>query len=150
MLEGAGWAAILALWIMVIGAYPGLSETIPTHYNGAGEVNGYGPKVTFLSLPAIATVLFMGMTALNRVPHILNYASPITPQNALVQYTGATRLLRYFKLLIVVVFGHLALQTIYNAAGKAGGLGSWFLPVEIALVAIPLVVFIVKSAIPKR
>ena len=150
ILEGAGWAALLALWVMTVGAYPKLPETIPIHYNSSGAVNGFGPKATFLFLPGIATVLFVGMTALNRVPHIFNYASSITPQNAFAQYTGATRLFRYLKLVIVVVFGHLAMETIGSAAGKTGGLGRWFLPVEIALVAIPLIVFIVRSATTKR
>ena len=96
-----------------------MPATIPTHYNGAGQADGFGGKITILTLPLIATVLFVGMTFLNKYPHIFNYPTNITQDNVLRQYTNATRLIRYLKLIIVFIFGLIAFKTIQNANGEA-------------------------------
>lgn len=149
-LELLGWAALLALWGLILTHYPNLPAIIPTHYNLAGVADDYGKKASLLLLPFVATVLFIGLTLLNRYPHQFNYLVPITPDNALSQYTAATRLLRYLKLILVVVFGLLAYQTIRQARGAATGLGVWFLPVMLALVLVPLLYFGGKSLLSTR
>jgi len=96
-------------------------------------------------LPLIATVLFVGLTFLNKFPHIFNYPTNITPHNALRQYTNATRMIRYLKLVIVVIFGLIAFKTIQNGNGEANGLGIWVLPLTLGLIFIPLIYFVIKS-----
>ncbi len=145
ILEILGWASILVIWVLTITNYTNLPDTIPIHYNGAGQADGFGGKTTILTLPLIATVLFIGLTILNKFPHIFNYPTNITPDNALRQYTNATRLIRYLKFIIVVIFGLIALKTIQNANGQEDGLGIWFLPVTLGLIFIPMIYYIVKS-----
>ena len=144
-LEILGWSSILAIWVLPITNYTNLPDTIPIHYNGAGQADGFGEKATILTLPLIATVLFLGLTILNKFPHIFNYPTNITKDNALRQYTNATRLIRYFKLIIVIIFGLITFKTIQNANGQAEGLGVWFLPLTLGLIFIPLTFFLVKS-----
>jgi uncharacterized membrane protein len=144
-LEILGWTSILSIWFLTITNYTNLPDTIPIHYNGAGQADGFGGKETILTLPLIATVLFVGLTILNMFPHIFNYPINITPDNALRQYTNATRLIRYLKLIIVVIFGLIAFKTIQNANGQADGLGSWFLPMTLGLIFIPLTFYIIKT-----
>lgn len=143
--EILGWTLILAIWVLTIINYTNLPDTIPIHYTGAGQADGFGGKATILTLPLIATVLFVGLTILNNFPHIFNYPTNITLNNALRQYTNATRLIRYLKLIIVVFFGLIAFKTIQNANGQADGLGIWFLPMTLGLIFIPLIYFVVKS-----
>lgn len=143
--EIAGWLSIISLWGLTITNYANLPETIPTHYNGAGQANGFGGKETIWTLPLIATILFVGLTILNKFPHILNYPTNITLDNALRQYTNATRVIRYLKLIILVIFGLIVFKTIENANGKAEGLGIWFLPMTLGLIFLPLMYFVVKS-----
>lgn len=140
-----GWLILLALWGWTVTHYSTLPGTIPTHFNAAGEADGFGSKASIIGLPIIATLLFIGLTVLNRYPHIFNYPSPVTQDNALRLYTLGTRMLRYLKLVLVVVFGGIELMTIQNAAGKATGLGVWFLPLTLVLIFIPLIYFVVKS-----
>jgi uncharacterized membrane protein len=140
-----GWIILLALWALTITNYSSLPDTIPTHFNAAGEADGFGSKVTILSLPVIATLLFIGLTVLNRYPHSFNYPTAITQDNALRLYTLATRMLRYLKLVLVVVFGGIEFMTIQNATGKAAGLGVWFLPLTLVLIFLPLIYFLIKS-----
>jgi hypothetical protein len=85
------------------------------------------------------------MTILNKFPHIFNYPTNITQDNALRQYSNATRLLRYLKLIIVFIFGLIVFKVIQNANGEADGLGVWFLPLVLGLTFIPLTYFGIKS-----
>lgn len=140
-----GWLILLVLWGWTISHYSALPETIPTHFNGAGEADGFGSKVSIFGLPVIATLLFIGLTVLNRYPHIFNYPSPVRQDNALLLYTLATRMLRYLKLVLVIVFGGIEFMTIQHVTGEATGLGVWFLPLTLVLIFIPLIYFVIKS-----
>jgi uncharacterized membrane protein len=145
LIELAGWLGLIAIWILTVSNYEALPETIPIHYNAAGEADAFGDKWTILTLPVIALILFVGMTILNRYPHIFNYPITITQENALKNYTLATRLIRFLKLVIVIVFGLIVIKTIQTANGNANGLGTWFLPVSIGLFLIPMVYYVTKT-----
>ncbi|EIJ40343.1 Protein of unknown function (DUF1648) [Galbibacter orientalis DSM 19592] len=150
ILEIIGLILLVAFWCMTIINYTKLPEIIPTHYNGMGEADGYGGKGNILILPVIATILFIGLTKLNKFPHIFNYPTKITQENALEQYTNATRMMRILKLIIVVIFGLIAFQTIRFANEQTTGLGKWFLPMSMGLIFIPLIYFIAKSFKTKK
>jgi uncharacterized membrane protein len=140
--EIVGWLLVVEIWILILTNYSNLPETIPTHYNGIGKADGFGGKSTIFTLPLIATILFIGLTVLNRFPHVFNYPINITEDNALKQYTYATRLIRYLKLFIVFIFGLIAFKTIQNANGESDGLGEWFLPLAMGLISIPLIYYV--------
>ena len=140
-----GLIILLALWALTITHYSTLPDTIPTHFNAAGEADGFGSKASIIGLPFIATLLFIGLTVLNRYPHSFNYPSPVTQDNALRLYTLATRMLRNLKLVLVIVFGGIEFMTIQHATGKAAGLGAWFLPLTLVLIFLPLIYFVIKS-----
>jgi len=145
VLELLGWGVLLALWVWTGTSYSSLPDTIPTHFNAAGEADGFGRKASIVGLPLIATLLYIGLTLLNRVPHIFNFPTPVTPDNALRQYTNATRMIRYLKLILVLVFAGISFQTIQQANGTGEGLGLWFLPLTLVLIFMPLLYFVVKS-----
>ena len=145
LVELLGWLILLALWTLTITNYSSLPDTIPIHFNATGQADGFGNKVSIIALPVIASVLFIGLTVLNRYPHSFNYPSAITEDNALRLYTLATRMLRYLKLVLVLVFGGIEFMTIQNATGKTAGLGVWFLPLTLVLIFLPLIYFLIKS-----
>ncbi len=143
--ELLGWGVLLALWVWTGTSYPSLPDSIPTHFNAAGEADGFGTKASIVGLSLIATLLYIGLTLLNRFPHVFNFPTPITLDNALSQYTNAIRMIRYLKLILVLVFAGISFQTIQQAKGTGEGLGLWFLPLTLVLVFMPLVYFVVKS-----
>jgi len=144
-LEFAGWVAVFVMWVLIIANYSNLPDTIPTHYGPTGKADAFGGKAALWVLPLVATLTFVGMTLLNKFPHLFNYPTKITNENALNQYTLATRLLRYMKLPMVVLFGYITFQTIQTANGQADGLGNWLLPVGLVVVFIPLTFYFVKA-----
>ena len=143
--ELLGWGVLLALWVWTGTSYSSLPDTIPTHFNAAGEADGFGRKASIVSLPVVASLLYIGLTLLNRVPHSFNFPTPVTQDNALPQYTNATRMIRYLKLILVLVFAGISYQTIQQANGTGEGLGLWFLPLTLVLIFVPLIHFVIKS-----
>lgn len=143
-LEAAGFIMVLLLWILTAVVYSRLPVTIPTHFNFSGVPDDFGSKTTLIVLPVIGTIIFGGLTLLNRNPHIFNYASDLTRENAEQRYTNATRMIRFLKLAIVVIFFMIVLFTYLTATGKARGLGIWFLPFVFLLTLSPTVYYIVK------
>ena len=145
LVEVLGWLILLLLWGLTFSHFSSLPETIPTHFNASGEADGFGSKASIIGLPVIASLLFIGLTVLNRYPHSFNYPTTITQDNALRLYTLATRMLRYLKLVLVMVFGGITFRTIQTATGESSGLGGWFLPLTAGLIFIPLIYFVIKS-----
>jgi uncharacterized membrane protein len=145
VIELVGWICLIGIWILTLSNYYSLPETIPIHYNGAGEADGFGKKWNILSLPIVSSILFVGLTILNKYPHVFNYPSTITQENALQQYTNATRLIRFLKLVVLIIFGLIVFKTIQNVNGNADGLGTWFLPLTFGLIFIPMAYYLTKS-----
>ena len=145
ILEIVGWISVVGIWALPLINYSILPEIIPIHFNGAGKANGFGNKTHIFILPIISTLLFIGLTILNKRPHIFNYPSQITKENAVHQYTNATRMMRVLKLVIVLLFGLIIFKTIENVNGNADGLGTWFLPFTIGVFIILTLYFLIKS-----
>ncbi|WP_026809549.1 DUF1648 domain-containing protein [Arenibacter latericius] len=144
-IELVGWLALIGIWVLTLVNYSSLPETIPIHFNGAGKADGFGNKENILSLPIVSTILFIGMTVLNKYPHVFNYPSTITKENALPHYSNATRMIRFLKLIIVIVFGLIVFKIIENVKGNADGLGTWFLPLILGLIFIPTAYYLIKA-----
>jgi uncharacterized membrane protein len=145
IIEFAGRLCLVALWGMTIFAYENLPETIPTHFGPGGAVDDYGSKMTLFFLPVIGTIVFIGLTVLNKYPHIFNYPADIRPENALSQYTNATRMIRFLKFSITFI-SLVTVFMIYNAVITGSGrLGSALVPILIVVLVIPLSYFTIKA-----
>ena len=145
ILEVLGWVAVLGIWILTLAYYYELPETIAIHFNAAGKADGSGHKTTILGLPIISTIMFIGLTILNKHPNVFDYPVRITEENALYQYRNASRMLRFIKLAVIIVFGVIVYRTIQYTNGDSDGLGAWFLPATMSLIFIPTIYFLIKA-----
>ena len=109
------WSGLLFLWLITFFMYDSLPETIPVHFNAMGKVDRLGDKSSIWFLPIITTVLVAGLTWLNRNPHTFNYLEEITAENAERNYKMGTRLMRYLKLFVVVLFGAILLTDVQSS-----------------------------------
>ena len=144
-LEWSGHTLLLVMWCLTIYVYLNMPAIIPTHFNGAGMPDDHGGKISLFSLPVIASILYLGLTLLNGYPHLFNYAVHITEENAAIHYKMATRMLRYIKLAIIIIFSLIVLFTYFTSAGITQGLGGLFLPFVFGLLFIPVIVMIRQS-----
>ena len=136
---------LVVMWGLTLFSFIKMPNTIPIHYNGSGQVDGYGDKITLFLLPIIATVIYFGLTQLNKYPHIFNYTTTITLENAEKNYGIATRMLRFLKFTIIIVFTSIILVTYWTTTGITKGLGTWFLPFILGLFLLQTIYFIAKS-----
>lgn len=145
LLHGLAWLALAGLWGSVLYTFSGLPEMIPAHYNSLGQVNRYDNRSTVFIMVGIATLLFGGIALLERYPHVLNYPTPITEENAERQYRLAIRLLRIARLGISLLFAFLYYKTYRVATEQTAGLGPWFLPAGILGSTLVLLIFLYSS-----
>jgi uncharacterized membrane protein len=144
-LEWFGWLLLMCFWGFTALKYKSLPEIIPTHFNAAGVADGFGEKWNIITLPGIASVLFIGLTVLNQFPHLFNYLTEITEVNAEKEYTKATKLIRNLKIMLVFIFFLIAYKTIKNSLNQSNEIEIWFTPLVILLIFIPLLSFALQS-----
>ena len=144
-------ATLLVLLIAyTIISYPELPDTIPSHFNAKGEVDGYSEKSMLWSLPIISIVLFIGLFFVNKYPHLHNYMVNITEENALKNYRFSTRIIRFTNLFIMILFGVITFSIIESAHGNTSKLDGWILPFVIGFSTIlPIAIFIYQKNINK-
>lgn len=145
VIEAISWFAVGLLWILIIYFFNVLPNTIPIHFNAIGKVDGYGDKNELFLLPIIGTVIFFGITILNKFPHIFNYLVEITPENALTQYQSATRMLRILKFVVILIFITITLLTINVSVKNEKEINPWFIPVLIGILFTITAFYIFKS-----
>ncbi len=145
LLETTCKVFLVVMWVLTLYAFLKLPTTTPTHFNASGQTDGYGNKATLVILSVLATIIYFVLTQLNKFPHIFNYMTKITEDNAQRQYTIATRVYRFLKLAILVIFSSIILFTYLTTIGVSNGLGFWFLPLTEGLLLIPTIIGIIKS-----
>ena len=106
--------------------------------------------LNILALSIISTLIFIGLTVLNKYPQLFNYPSEITKENALYQYTNASRMIRFLKFIIMIIFGLIIFKTTQNANGNTDGLGTWFLPLTMGMIFIPIIYFLINTNKKKK
>ena len=137
---------LTGLWVYCFMAYSGMPETVPTHFDLKGNVDGFGSRLSVFLMPAIATILFVGMYVLNRYPHIFNYPVKLTPENAASQYQLATRFIRWMNLGLVILLG--AISFMITLGSQGGKLNPWFLPgilIFSVLSVFPVIIYMVAA-----
>lgn len=144
LLESAGFVAVGAAWMLAFAWFSFLPETIPTHFNFSGDVDGYGGRGSLFLLPAISIVLYLGMYFLNKRPDIFNYPKKITEENAEEMYTIATKMIRVINFTIAIVFLAIEYISIDAAARNSSSIGAWVVLLIICVIFVPVVWYVSK------
>lgn len=144
LLEIAGLAALLCLIAMPFFFLKDLPDELPKHFNLTGEADSYGGPGIIWSLPITGLILYIGMTLLNRFPHLINYPVKVTADVADRMYQIGTGTVRVLKLLVILSFVYINYQTIRIGLNEASGLGRFYLPVFLALIATVIGIMIIK------
>jgi uncharacterized membrane protein len=145
MIESAGWSALLILWGLTIFFWSRLPETIPTHFNMKGEADGWGSKLFIFFMPALAIVITVTISLVQRKPHAFNYLVKITPENAARQYLLAVRMLRFLKFSISLIFIILTSAIYLSAVSGNGKTAFLAIPAVFVFTFVPMVIYFVAS-----
>ena len=146
IIEVIGLLLLFSFWYFTLSHYNQLPSIIPTHYGTNNVVDGYGSTWNIIMLPIVATILYLGLTIVARLPHKMNYLVTITEANARKQYSVITGMFRILKIAIVIVFFLIAFETVQIALGLPDLFGNWFLLIVFTLLFAPLFYFLIKSS----
>ncbi|MDR2566774.1 MAG: DUF1648 domain-containing protein [Bifidobacteriaceae bacterium] len=105
---------------LVLARYPSAPAEMPTHYNLAGEADGWGPKWVLVIILAVLVVLVEGLGWLARRPQWFNYPFEITPVNAQAVYRAGERMMVWLNLALLAVLAGVAM-TYFDLANVGTG-----------------------------
>ncbi|WP_042142600.1 DUF1648 domain-containing protein [Paucisalibacillus sp. EB02] len=124
--------------------FSSLPDQIPTHFNGAGEADGWGSKTTVIFLPVLVILLFIGIYILSKFPHIFNYPIKVTEENASRVYQIARQLVAIINFEIVVLFTVLQIKIIQSANTGVSNISPIFSVLFIFIPLITCIVFFIR------
>ena len=145
--ESLSIIAFLAMWLLTFYAIviASLPDTIPIHFNLKGTPDGYGKKLNLLITPLVSTVIYIGMTIINRYPHLFNYPVKINEKNAVEQYLLATRIIRLIKLVIMLLFFIIKFFIIKSVLYNRPFVAFWFVLIIPAFFYVLFIFYILRS-----
>lgn len=130
---------LAAAFLFIIWMWGRLPSRIPIHYNGAGDVDGWGSKWSIWFLYIMSLVLYGGVTLVERHPEIWNTGVTVTRKNKDSVYLLIKHLIVTVKASSTLIFSYLSIWTV---TGK--GLGAWFTPVSLIIVFGPMAYYLVR------
>ena len=142
----AAFIALAVLWAQASSAYFHLPDVVPTHFNFKGEADAFGSPDSIFIGPAIGSVLFVLMTILLRYPYKMSYNVTITPENAAFHYATASRMIRYLRFSIMLLFIGIEYVTIHTAHNPEFEIGGWFIAVIMVFIHFPVFFFMIKMS----
>ncbi|WP_296314368.1 DUF1648 domain-containing protein [Winogradskyella sp. UBA3174] len=150
VIELASITVLILMWIHLILEFANLPDSVPSHFNAAGEPDNYSGKGFLWFLPALATVMYIGLFILNRFPHLHNYKVNITEENTLKQYRFSTRILRIVNFLCALILAYINYQIIIGAQNNASDLGVGFLITVVGVsVLLPVFIYVYQQKLKK-
>jgi uncharacterized membrane protein len=83
-IEAIGWIALAVLVWMTYQALAGpqrLPDRIPTHFDMAGNANGWGSPAMLLLLPVVAVGVYLTISVVSRFPMTFHYPVQVARAN---------------------------------------------------------------------
>lgn len=113
VVEGVTAIVLLAITVIFLFRYPSVDDKVVMHYDLTGNIDRMGDKSRVFFFFGILILIYVGMTFAQRFPHSFNYLTEITEENAKRQYSTAVKMIRWLKLMMVVLFSFIILKTIF-------------------------------------
>ena len=136
---------LLACVVYLFANWSSIPAQVPTHFNAAGDPDGWSGKGSIWLLPAIGLLIWAGLGVLERYPHVYNHLVKITDENAERQYKNAVLMINFMKNSILILFMFIVYQSIEVALKAAEGLGGGFIFVFIGVIFGNLFFFLIRS-----
>lgn len=136
---------LLSSFVYVLLKWSILPEQVPIHFDASGDPDNWGPKSMLLLLPLIGTVIWIGLSILERYPHVYNYIVRITEENAALQYRSAVTLIHFLKNTIAIMFALLTRESFLIGSGEQEALSPELLPLFLTIIFGSIVLYIIQS-----
>jgi uncharacterized membrane protein len=137
MLEAVSLAALADMIWCTSRALQGpnhLPDKIPTHFNLAGQPDGWGSTAMLLLLPALTVAIYLLITVVALFPSVFNYPVRVTAANRPRLQALALQMIAWLKTELVCILALIQISTIAVARRHSVGLNPALLPVSIVVV----------------
>jgi uncharacterized membrane protein len=136
-LECIGLLSLIVLfwmaWSALYGANP-LPDRVATHFDAAGNANGWGSPQGLLLFPLMAAVLYLLMSLVTRFPAAFHYPVRVTPRTIAALQEVTLDMIAWLKAELACLFALLQWAFIQAARTGDGHLFPMILPFFIAAV----------------
>jgi uncharacterized membrane protein len=111
-----------------------LPERIPTHFDAAGNPNGWGAASTLLFLPAVAVGIYLLITVVSRFPASFNYPVKVTEESRARLEALTLQMLAWLKLELACLFAWIQWFIIQSVRQGHGHLSPAFMMIFLVAV----------------
>lgn len=132
-------ASLVFITLHLILSWNNLSDKVPGHYNAQGVVDRWASKGELIILPIISWIMYLGLTIIEQFPSIWNTSVKVTKDNQISVYSATKNMLLTLKLILVLNFVYLTLNSIMGT-----DLWAWHLPLLMILTFGTIIYFLVK------
>lgn len=146
MADILGNAGMLVMVLLIAVNWGDMPDTVPTHFNGAGEADDWGSKFTLLILPSIAILVHIFLAVIERKPHTHNYPARITEENAALFYAESVKIINLTKNIIAMMFAFITYHMVRGAINGAEKLNMIGLAIFILLLFLVIIVGMVRMS----
>jgi len=147
IVEVIGVILLVTLFVILGIKYGSLPNKIPTHFNAAGEIDGWGGKLSIFTLPILGVLIYILTTVITFFPSSWNFStSKMTPKNEVPLYQCMKTFLIVTKVEMVTMFFYTTLNIL-----KGTAMSSMFVYIIFAVLIITGLVFLLfgKNIIKK-
>ena len=111
-----------------------LPGRIPTHFDMAGNPNGWGPPHTLLLLPIVATGVYLLITVLAGIATSFNYPVRMTAENLPFIQEQTRNMVSWIKLEMICLFAYVQMAIIEAARSREFHLSGLMIPLFMLVV----------------
>jgi len=145
ILEKTGLVLLVACWMLTMYVFAKSPDTIPVHFNASGQADHYGNKAILWILVVLPSIIYVVLSLIGKHPQNFNYLVRLTAKNAEQQYTISTRIIRFMKIAVLIIFLAVIFVIYLTVTKTIHGPGFWFFPFTIGLVLVPAAIMVVQS-----
>lgn len=120
------WIILASTMLFLIITWSKIPDTIPMHYDSAGNIDRFGSKLEILVLPIIILIVYTFITIIEKFPEAWNTGVKVTEENKERVYSTLLHLISTIKFIMV---GMVAYLTVHTALSLE--LSAWFTPIFI-------------------
>src|SRR5699024_10348651 len=119
VLRWVGSLGALAITVWVLVAYPGLPETIPTHFDITCTADAWGAKSSILVLGGVMMLLSAALALLSTTPPSFNEPLTGTEHTAQAVYREGERMMLWMLLSMQLLYAGLISSAMRGGGGEA-------------------------------
>lgn len=136
---------LLAIVVFIAIIWKDVPQTIPTHFNALGQVDGEGSKWTIISLPIIGMAIISFTNLFKKHPEWGNYPTRINENNAADFYLENRKLLTAINNGILLLFTLIVLEMLLVALEWVESTSIWFFVLFIIIfIFIPMIYTVLR------